>query len=220
MAGSIYPAACPTGSYCTYPASVTTCPSGTYNSLQNRTLLSQCVYCPAGSYCLQGSVNYTQCAPGTYNSLIKATAVSACLSSPAGSFSLSDASIFTNCSAGTFGALPGATACSNCSTGTTQPFKVQLTCIQCAIGKYMSSMDPREFESLLSRFSVSPLLVPKNENVCSRPLTHRFFLFVASDFITLSKHFTGSISCIYLRVSDFAIWFFILNCNSLAESIH
>ena len=52
--GTIIPSACPTGHYCENGTATSTgepCPVGTYQPLQNRTSLSDCVPCPPGQFC-------------------------------------------------------------------------------------------------------------------------------------------------------------------------
>ncbi|XP_064629299.1 uncharacterized protein LOC135488586 [Lineus longissimus] len=97
---------CPIGHYCpggsAYPRP---CPAGSYG---NETGLRECLECPAGYYCLLGSINYTTgpcpvghyCLPGTthphqypcpsgsYNPATMATSADDCLSCPPGLFCL------------------------------------------------------------------------------------------------------------------------------------
>jgi len=71
---------CPTGSYCPNSSTITSCPTGTYNSLTNQTNSSSCITCLAGSYCPNSST-ITSCPTGKTSS-IGSTSISQCLPLP------------------------------------------------------------------------------------------------------------------------------------------
>ncbi len=138
--------ACPAGKFCTWattgPAGATPwvdctpghfcperttsptenpCPAGTYYALQNATQVSDCIQCPAGSYCEggQGSISGAcarghycpagsnqsrpfPCPSGTYNPHNNATSPADCLGCPIGKYCLDGETTPRNCSEGTF----------------------------------------------------------------------------------------------------------------------
>ena len=60
---------CPKGHYCptgTRRATEYPCPAGMYQPNEGATAFSDCVRCPAGSYCLEGSASHYPCVPGSY----------------------------------------------------------------------------------------------------------------------------------------------------------
>ena len=132
--------ACPKGYYClanTYFTGTSTyyepqiCPQGTFNSLESKTVSTDCVSCPAGKYCdVEGLDNYTNtCDAGFYcefGSLYPNPAFEVNTASgrygpcPMGSHCAADTSAPTNCLAGKYSGmtkLTNDTYCKSCEPG-------------------------------------------------------------------------------------------------------
>eukprot|EP01022_Parablepharisma_sp_SALTPOND_P023128 TRINITY_DN47_c0_g6_i1.p1 TRINITY_DN47_c0_g6~~TRINITY_DN47_c0_g6_i1.p1 ORF type:complete len:4331 (-),score=484.04 TRINITY_DN47_c0_g6_i1:2741-15733(-) len=84
--GTGEPIMCSAGYYCGANSGTETskCNAGTYASVSKTTQQSECITCPAGHYCLEGSTAPTPCPSGTYNSNSGSTDVSACSKCSAG----------------------------------------------------------------------------------------------------------------------------------------
>ena len=171
---------CPSGSYCDTPATPTTCPagyycspigftqfsgsnaaacpSGYYNPNTGASLITNCLSCPAGSYCPKGSSSVLACPKGhyclqysylpdnfpcpigTYSSLASQTSAAICLSCPIGHYCPQGYSINLPCIAGTYCPL-GSNEPFWCASGYTSnsPYTQSSDCVQCLAGFYCPS---------------------------------------------------------------------------------
>jgi len=153
---------CPKGSYCSTSGGATLqhkCPKGTYGLGEGATALSQCITCPPGfvcregtddftkypcpqgNYCPAGTSSPTQCPAGTYNDKTGGMSVAACKTCPAGYFCLVESKTITICPVGYFcpsGTTSGTQFSCPAGTysGTKTGSKIQSDCFPCTIGHY------------------------------------------------------------------------------------
>ena len=148
---------CSAGYYCPFNTSnPISCPAGTYNNKFGSITINDCLVCPAGQYCPEGSGLGNICNPGyycprgstqqiacpygTYGPQINAISASQCINCPAGTFSGNYASSSlqqcSQCSLGSY--------CPN-GSATLLPCPENYYCptpnqkIACPIGKYYES---------------------------------------------------------------------------------
>ena len=134
---------CPKGAYCLEgSAQPTTCPSGTYNPINNQKTLAACLQCtagtynplsgasacqpcPKGSYCLEGSAQPTKCPRGTYNPKNNQKTLDACLKCPKGTYNpgigKESSSACLDCPVNEYNPGQGKSSCRSCRSGTYNP---------------------------------------------------------------------------------------------------
>ena len=161
-------APCPSGSYCTIPTNITTCPPGYFCPLSSTAPLpctagsytpissrSTCLLCPPGSWtATPSSIICDQfCEPGTFLSYMGGAKSSDCLPCPQGTYANSaGASSCTSCSAGKASATIGASDASTCTKCDAGLFAAiaSSTCSSCPINSYA---DAQQGSCLVGIFS-------------------------------------------------------------------
>lgn len=130
---------CPVGHYCPYGMGRLPCPKGTFNDVEGKQLLEDCLPCtagklcnrtaianqsgldaPAGGYTLNGDPEFTFCAPGSFRSIRGGIAQSSCTTCPGGHFCVEGAIRPKVCPPGYFCPL-GAGNTTNCPAGSYCP---------------------------------------------------------------------------------------------------
>lgn len=153
---------CPKGKYCpTGTPLPIDCPAGTYNPLFAGKTLADCIVCPAGYYCEEGSKEPTGlCAPGyfcpagstvanttpcpvkTYMAYEGAKDVSDCALCPSGQLCPSPGTVtFSPCPVGNY-CPPGSSSPIPCPVGTyrdAEGARTSKECISCPPGKYCNT---------------------------------------------------------------------------------
>lgn len=158
------PMACPIGTYLNYDT-CTSCPSGTFSSLQSALAWDSCVPCPAGTYSsLTGVSACLPCPEGGYCKAARLTTWQACR---AGTYQPAmGASSCLPCSPGSFSRIPRARACDTCSAGTFQSTSGATACSTCLASQFSSPGDHvcsvcgADLVSLDPGFSCTPPTLP------------------------------------------------------------
>lgn len=114
---------CPVGSYC--PSSTQApvqCPKGTYNENKGKYLQSDCLPCPAGTYCDRTGTSYpTPCPKGKTSATVGAKVSTVCKSCTPGTYCPNRFSGVLPCPAGTYSSTSDAIKCTPCDPGVYLP---------------------------------------------------------------------------------------------------
>ena len=98
---------------------------------------SQPTICPAGTYCLEGTVSPVPCPPGTYSNVSGAVSLEECRACrPGTECPGSGNTIETQCDLGTYQPNSGNASCLFCEAGTYQPNRGATRCRICREGHY------------------------------------------------------------------------------------
>lgn len=112
------------------------CIAGTYSPVNGSTTPANCLLCPLGKYCTQGSAYPTNCPPGTFSAEYGAADASKCLACPMGKYCTEASTSPTDCPQGTFNNVTGASSalqCRPCSLNTYMDLTGASACFSCAL---------------------------------------------------------------------------------------
>ena len=137
---SVNTVVCPVGWYCRGNATAM-CPSGTYNANLGKTVVTDCLACGAGSFCLAGSSNTsTPCVAG-YACPNVANVWPGTFACPPGFYTDGPGqTVCKTCQAGSLSSVYGATSCTTCPAGTySESIGLALACTKCPAGTYSTT---------------------------------------------------------------------------------
>lgn len=138
---------CPQGTFSVAKdsASCTPCSAGLFSSVNRSSSSQACQLCPAGSYCISGSILPTPCPLGQYS----LAGSSRCIPCQQGYFSAvlgaASPSSCQACPSGSYASSTGLSSCSRCSYGEFSDKIASIMCEKCPVGLYTQSEGSSSF---------------------------------------------------------------------------
>ena len=112
------------------------CIPGTYSTVNGSTTPANCLVCPLGKYCVEGSASPMNCPAGTFSAEYGSTDLSKCQVCPMGKYCAEASTFSTDCPQGTFNNVTGASSalqCRPCSLNTYMDLTGASACFSCAL---------------------------------------------------------------------------------------